>query len=62
MLEHGKAVEGSRRLGCNFGDRMYLFGSKDSLDTFAANPGKYAAGVRQAMSKIDAGSGGTIGA
>jgi YHS domain-containing protein len=60
LLEQQQSVEGSRALGYRYGDAFYLFSSEETKQKFAANPQAYAAGVRQAMNRIDAANGGTV--
>jgi YHS domain-containing protein len=60
LLEQQQSVEGSRALGFRYGEAFYLFSSEETKQKFAANPQAYAAGVRQAMNRIDAASGGTV--
>jgi YHS domain-containing protein len=60
LLDEQKTVEGSRALGFRYGDAFYLFSSEETKQKFAANPQGYAAGVRQAMNRVDAASGGTV--
>jgi YHS domain-containing protein/thioredoxin-like negative regulator of GroEL len=60
LLENQQSVEGSRALGYRYGDAFYLFSSEETKQKFAAKPHEYAAGVRQAMNRIDASAGGTV--
>lgn len=60
MLESGAEVPGARQFGCTFGKQMYLFSSPQTLEKFKQNPTEYAAGVRQAMSRLDGANGGII--
>jgi len=61
LLEKQQSVEGSRRVGgFAYGGLFYLFSSEETKQRFAANPASYAAGVRQAMNRIDASEGGVI--
>ena len=60
LLDKQQSVEGSRALGFRYGDSFYLFSSEETKQKFAANPQGYAAGVRQAMNRVDAGNGGTV--
>ncbi|MBX3424233.1 MAG: thioredoxin family protein [Pirellulales bacterium] len=60
LLDNGQEVVGTRRLGCHYAGQMYLFSSPASMQKFADNPAKYAAAVRQAMSRMDAAGGETI--
>jgi YHS domain-containing protein len=58
LIDKQQSVEGSRALGFRYGDSFYLFSSEESRQKFAASPHTYAAGVRQAMNRID--SAGTV--
>ncbi len=61
LLDENKTVEGSRKFGYEYRDAFYLFSSKESMTRFASQPDLYAAGVRQAMVRMDGGVGsGTI--
>jgi YHS domain-containing protein len=61
LLEKQQSVEGNRRVGgFAYGGLFYLFSSEETKQRFAANPASYAAGVRQAMSRIDASEEGVI--
>jgi YHS domain-containing protein len=60
LLDKQQSVEGSRALGYRYGDAFYLFSSEETKQKFATSPHTYAAGVRQAMNRIDAGAGGTV--
>ncbi len=60
LLEENQTVEGSRKYGFEYRGAFYLFSSKDTMDRFASQPDRYAAGVRQAMTRMDASAGGTI--
>jgi len=53
LLDNQQSVAGSRKFGYEFDGRFYLFSSRETMDRFASNAPSYAAGVRQAMSKID---------
>lgn len=55
LIDKQQSVEGSRALGFRYGDSFYLFSSEETKQKFAASPHTYAAGVRQAMHRIDAG-------
>jgi len=59
LIDRQQSVEGKRDFGYEYGGLFYLFSSKESMDKFAASPHTYAAGVRQAMSRIDS-AGGTV--
>jgi protein disulfide-isomerase len=60
LLEGNQVVEGSRRYGFEYRGAFYLFANQDSMNRFKADPDHYAAGVRQAMQRMDAGAGGTV--
>lgn len=60
LIEKQQAVDGTRALGFRYGDAFYLFSSEETKQKFKDAPHTYAAGVRQAMNRIDAGNGGTI--
>jgi YHS domain-containing protein/thioredoxin-related protein len=61
LLEKQQSVEGTRRVGgFAYGGLFYLFSSEETKQRFAANPASYAAGVRQAMNRIDAADGGIL--
>jgi protein disulfide-isomerase len=60
LLEKQQSVEGTRRFGWEYGGLYYLFSSEETKRRFESNPASYAAGVRQAMSRIDASEGGII--
>ena len=60
MLEDNEQIEGSRKYGFKYLNSFYLFSGQESMSRFAANPGHYAAGVRQAMDRMDASTGDTI--
>jgi protein disulfide-isomerase len=60
LIEKQEAVDGKRSLGYRYGDAFYLFSSKESMQKFKEAPHQYAAGVRQAMTRIDAAGGGTL--
>lgn len=55
LIDKQQSVEGSRALGFRYGDSFYLFSSEETKQKFAASPHTYAAGVRQAMNRVDAG-------
>lgn len=55
LIDKQQSVEGSRALGYRYGDSFYLFSSEETKQKFAASPHTYAAGVRQAMNRVDAG-------
>jgi YHS domain-containing protein len=54
LIDKQQSVEGSRALGFRYGESFYLFSSEETKQKFAASPHTYAAGVRQAMNRIDA--------
>ena len=60
MLESNEQIEGSRKYGFKYLNAFYLFSSQESMARFAANPSHYAAGVRQAMTRMDASTSGMI--
>jgi YHS domain-containing protein len=60
LIDKQQAKEGSRALGYRYGDAFYLFSSKETMQKFKEAPHAYAAGVRQAMNRIDATGGGTL--
>jgi YHS domain-containing protein len=60
LIDKQQAVDGKRSMGYRYGDAFYLFSSKESMQKFKEAPHAYAAGVRQAMNRIDAASGGTL--
>jgi protein disulfide-isomerase len=60
LIDKQQAVDGSRAFGYRYGDAFYLFSSKETMLEFKEAPHKYAAGVRQAMNRLDASNGGTL--
>jgi YHS domain-containing protein len=60
LIDKQQSVEGKRALGFRYGDSFYLFSSEETKQKFAEAPHMYAAGVRQAMSRIDSAEGGTV--
>ncbi len=48
-VDQGQTVAGQRKFGAIFGNRIYLFASKDSLLKFEASPNRYANEMLQAM-------------
>jgi YHS domain-containing protein/thiol-disulfide isomerase/thioredoxin len=62
LLEQRQTVPGTRKYGFKYGNAFYLFSCAETWERFKASPQTYAAGVRQAMAKVDgaAGVGGTI--
>ena len=57
LLEQRKLAAGQRKFGYNYGGSFYLFSSAETMNKFAASPQSYAAGVRQAMNRLDAPNG-----
>jgi len=53
LLDENKTVEGSRKFGFEYRGAFYLFSSQESMARFAKQPDQYAAGVRQAMTRMD---------
>jgi len=53
LLDENKTVEGSRKFGFEYRGAFYLFASQESMARFAEQPDQYAAGVRQAMARMD---------
>ncbi len=53
LLDENKTVEGSRKFGFEYRGAFYLFTSQESMARFASQPDHYAAGVRQAMTRMD---------
>ena len=53
LLEKQQSVPGTRKFGFRYGNSFYLFSSRETMDKFEASPQTYAAGVRQAMARID---------
>jgi protein disulfide-isomerase len=45
--DEGRSIPGDRRYGVFFGDRVYLFHNENSLQTFSAQPARYAAQIGQ---------------
>jgi protein disulfide-isomerase len=60
LIDNQQAVDGSRAFGFRYGDAFYLFSSKETMEKFRKEPHMYAAGVRQAMNRLDASNGGTL--
>jgi len=60
LLDENRAVEGTRRFGFKHRGLFYLFASAESMKRFESNPDAYAAGVRQAMARLDGGVGGKL--
>jgi protein disulfide-isomerase len=55
LLDRQQTVAGSRKYGFKYGNAFYLFSCAETRDQFRASPQTYAAGVRQAMAKVDGG-------
>lgn len=53
LLDSNQVVEGSRRYGFEYRGAFYLFANQQSMDRFKGQPDQYAAGVRQAMSRME---------
>ncbi len=60
LLDKQQSVPGSRRYGFRYGGAFYLFSTPDTMARFKTSPQVYAAGVRQAMARIDGAASGTI--
>lgn len=61
LLDNNQVVEGSRRFGFDYRGAFYLFSSQESMDRFKSQPDLYAAGVRQAMNRMEtAATNGTV--
>ena len=60
MLDESQQVAGNRKFGCAYRGAFYLFSSQESMARFAKQPDRYAAGVRQAMKRMDATGGETL--
>lgn len=60
LLDGQQSVPGTRKFGYEYDGRFYLFSSRETMERFASSAPSYAAGVRQAMNKIDGASGGVI--
>jgi YHS domain-containing protein len=61
LLDNNQVVEGSRRYGFDYRGAFYLFSSQESMDRFKSQPDLYAAGVRQAMNRMEtAATSGTV--
>lgn len=54
LLDSQVSQDGSRSFGYKYGEEFYLFSSKETMEKFEASPQTYAAGVRQAMSQLNA--------
>jgi protein disulfide-isomerase len=57
LLDNKQTVEGSRKYGFEYRGAFYLFSNSETMQKFASQPDRYAAGVRQAMVQHDGGSG-----
>lgn len=53
LLDDNQVVEGSRRYGFEYRGAFYLFANQQSMDRFKSQPDQYAAGVRQAMARME---------
>jgi YHS domain-containing protein len=53
LLDNNQVIEGTRRFGFEYRGAFYLFANQESMDRFKSQPDQYAAGVRQAMSRIE---------
>jgi YHS domain-containing protein/thiol-disulfide isomerase/thioredoxin len=60
LLDKQQSVPGTRRHGFRYGGAFYLFSTPETMARFKASPQVYAAGVRQAMARIDGAASGTI--
>jgi YHS domain-containing protein len=63
LLEKHQTVAGRREFGYSFDGRFYLFSSKETRDKFGSSvevARSYAAGVRQAMNRIDGSPAATV--
>jgi YHS domain-containing protein/thiol-disulfide isomerase/thioredoxin len=60
LLDRQQSVAGSRKFGFRYGDAFYLFSCAETKARFEASPQTYAAGVRQAMARIDGTPGGIL--
>lgn len=61
LLDNNQVIEGSRRFGFEYRGAFYLFANQESMSRFKSQPDQYAAGVRQAMARMEApGENGTI--
>jgi YHS domain-containing protein/thioredoxin-like negative regulator of GroEL len=52
LLDSNQVVEGSRRFGFDYRGAFYLFSSQESMNRFKSQPDLYAAGIRQAMNRM----------
>jgi YHS domain-containing protein/thiol-disulfide isomerase/thioredoxin len=53
LLDNNQVVEGTRRFGFDYRGAFYLFASQESMNRFKSQPDQYAAGVRQAMNRME---------
>jgi len=60
ILDENVQVAGSRKFGFAYRNAFYLFSSKETMQRFARQPDRYSAGVRQAMNRMDATTGGNV--
>lgn len=61
LLDSKQLVPGSRKVGgFRYGNAYYLFSSRETMAKFQASPQTYAAGVRQAMARVDGSASGVI--
>lgn len=60
LLDKQQTVPGTRKFGFRYGDAFYLFSCVETRDRFQASPQTYAAGVRQAMARVDGTAGGVL--
>jgi YHS domain-containing protein len=60
LLEKQQTVQGTRKYGFKYGGAFYLFSSSETMSKFRDSPQTYAAGVRQAMARVDGSAGGVI--
>jgi YHS domain-containing protein len=60
LLEKQQTVPGTRKFGYKYGGAFYLFSSRETMAKFEASPQTYAAGVRQAMARVDGSVSGVI--
>jgi len=60
LLDENKTVEGQRKFGYEYRGAFYLFSSQESMTRFEGKPDQYAAAVRQAMTRMDGITAGTL--
>jgi YHS domain-containing protein/thiol-disulfide isomerase/thioredoxin len=58
LLDDNQVIEGSRRFGFEYRGAFYLFANQESMNRFKSQPDQYAAGVRQAMNRMETTAGG----